>query len=146
MDNKEFFEMLKEARRMSGVKMYEVAYKLKKSEQTVINMLTGKTNKNFEIIMDFVQAINAALRIGEDFISTLEEYNEWEKNVISQFSYKDICELLDVTMDTASRLRTSKVHFKTSYFITFINYLHLECQVLPADIPNISQIDDCDID
>lgn len=134
MTIEQFCDMLKEARKLSGVPWVDVCYRMRKTQSTIISMLDGKHDASMERIFNYIEAIEAEITISDKVFCHEPELHVWLTEECRKYPEKKICEIIHTTPMTVRRIRSGRTHYKVSYFLEILNYLQLPCQVLPIGI------------
>ena len=143
MDRVQFYNMLKEARVLSGVSWIDLCYRMQRTQAAVMKLLSEKSDSSMDKIFDFIEAINAEILIeaighnlSDDYIFCHEpDLHLWLTNKCREYPEKQICEIIHTSTMTVRNLKSGKRHYKVSYFIDILNYFQLTCQVLPLNSP-----------
>lgn len=110
MDNVEFCNLLKEAKRMSGKTNVDIIVALKKSQGTLSDMLNGRADYTLSKYLPYINAIGfqLALNKGDNVLTMydISDVHQWLQNETSgnSLSYSELGNKLGVSSKTAMRI------------------------------------------
>ena len=110
MDNVEFCNLLKEAKRMSGKTNVDIIVAMRKSQGTLSDMLNGRADYTLSKYLPYINAIGfqLALNKGDNVLIMYDtsDVHEWLQNETSgnSLSYSELGHKLGVSHQTAMRI------------------------------------------
>lgn len=113
MDNLEFCNLLKEAKRLSGKSNVDIIVALRKSQGAIASMLSGTTDSALSTYLPFIDAIGFRLAINKAnfagnyvrHIDTVDDAKKWlQSRLAKEGSSYELGEKLGVSHQTAMRI------------------------------------------
>lgn len=143
--------MLRDARKLSGYSWFEVCYKLKKAQSSLIQMLDCKNDYGMRKLLDYLAAIEMDIVLSKDnkaelIINSEPSLHSWIKGLYEGLSGYEIGKRLDISHQTANRIiKGGDVRLST--FLKIADQNDFSITIQPQDIGNIIDAsDDCDVD
>lgn len=129
MDNLEFCNLLKEAKRLSGKSNVDIIVSLRKSQGALSDMLNGRSDYTLSKYLPYIQAIGFCLTINSDDesvkITDNVDATEYIKRKLQSSAYS-FCELgkkLGISHQTVSRILNGGA-LRLSVFLKFVEMFH----------------------
>lgn len=125
MDNLEFCNLLKEAKRLSGKSNVDIIVALRKSQGTLSDMLNGRSDYTLSKYLPYIQAVGFCLTINSDGENVKIKDNSdatcWIQKMLKEHSYSsyELGKELGVSHQTALRIANGGA-LRLSVFLKFV--------------------------